>query len=105
MDQPPAMALRGAVLYATSTTFRTGLLLSSMPVISSTFPALPPQPSWRMRLMISRSGMSRRAALAWVSEITRSLPHRSQVIRRNYHGKALNGSPIASLPVGSGSVP
>jgi hypothetical protein len=36
--------------------------------------------------------MSRCAAFAWVSEITRSLPHRSQVIRMNHDGKALNGS-------------
>jgi hypothetical protein len=36
-----------------------GGLAPSMPVISSTFPALPPQPSWRIRLMISRIGGSR----------------------------------------------
>ena len=40
-----------------------------------------------------------------VSESTRSLPHRSRVIRMNHDGKALNGSSIAPLPVGSGSVP
>jgi hypothetical protein len=48
MDQPPAMALRGAVLYATGTIFRTGRLLApSTPVISPAFafPARPPQPS------------------------------------------------------------
>jgi hypothetical protein len=55
--------------------------------------------------MISRSGISRCAAFVWVSEITRSFPHRSQVIRMNHDGKALNGSLRASLPVGSGSVP
>jgi hypothetical protein len=30
-----------------------------MLVISSTFPALPPQPSWRIRVMMSRISMSR----------------------------------------------
>ena len=45
-----------------------------------------------MRLMISRIGMSRRGASVWVSEIVRSLPHRSQVIRMYHDGKALNGS-------------
>jgi hypothetical protein len=71
-----------------------------MPVTSSTFPALPPQPSWRIRAMISRIGMSRCDAFALVPEIIRSLPHRSQVMRRNQDGKALNGSLRASLPVG-----
>jgi hypothetical protein len=55
--------------------------------------------------MISRSGISRCAAFVWVSEITRSFPHRSQVIRMNHDGKALNGSSRASPPVGSGSSP
>ena len=45
---------------ALSTIFRTGRLVTpSMPVISSTRPARPPQPSWRMRSTISRSCMSR----------------------------------------------
>ena len=45
---------------SSSTIFCTGRLNTpSMPVISSTFPAMPPQPSWRIRLMISRIGGSR----------------------------------------------
>jgi hypothetical protein len=38
------------------------LLAPSTPVTSSTFPARPPQPSWRIRLRISRIGRSRCAA-------------------------------------------
>jgi hypothetical protein len=41
--------------------------------------------------MMSRIGMSRWAVFVWVSEITRSLPQRSQVMRMNHDGKALNG--------------
>jgi hypothetical protein len=74
-------------------------------VISSARSALPPQPSWRIRLMISRIGMSRCAAVAWVSDSMRSFPLRSQVIRMNHDVKALNGSSSASLPDGSGSSP
>jgi hypothetical protein len=40
-----------------------------------------------------------------VSDSTRSLPQRSQVIRMNHDGKALNGSARASAGVGSGSSP
>jgi hypothetical protein len=44
---------------------RTGRLLApSMPVSHSTFAGLPPQPSWRMRLMMSRIGMSRGGMVA-----------------------------------------
>ena len=81
-----------------STILRTGLLVPSMPDISSTFPALPPQPSWRIRAMISRSGRSLRGAC--VSDSMRSFPHRSQVILMNHDGKALNGSASASAGVG-----
>ena len=39
-----------------STIRRTGLLLTpSMPVSNSAFPARPPQPSWRIRAMMSAS--------------------------------------------------
>ena len=74
-----------------------------MPVSSSIFPALPPQPSCRSRAMMSRISMSLRGVC--VSDSMRSFPHRSQVMRMNHDGKALNGSSRASLPVGSGSVP
>ena len=86
-----------------STILRTGLLVPSMPDISSTFPALPPQPSWRIRAMISRSGRSLRGAC--VSDSMRSFPQRSQVIRRNHEGKALSGFSRASAGVGSGPSP
>jgi len=42
-----------------NTIFRTGLLLAaSMPVSSSARPALPPQPSWRILVMMSRIRMA-----------------------------------------------
>ena len=50
------------------------------------------------RIAISRCGVC-------LSEIMRSLPQRSQVIRRNHDEKVLNGSSRASAPVGNGSVP
>ena len=84
--------------------FRTGRLLApSMPVSNSTRPALPPQPSWRIRSMMVRIGRSRCAVCASFS--IRSLPQRSQVIRMNHEGNALNGSSSASWPEGNGSVP
>ena len=79
------------------------LLTPSMPVSSSTLPALPPQPSCRIRAMMSRIIMSLCAEC--VSENTRCWPQRSQVIRRNHDGNAANGSARASAPVGKGSVP
>jgi hypothetical protein len=66
-----------------STILRTGRLLApSMPVSNSARPGRPPQPSWRMRLRISRIGMS--PCFVCASFSMRSLPQRSQVIRRNH---------------------
>jgi hypothetical protein len=87
-----------------STIRRTGRLLTpSMPVSSSTLPARPPQPSCRMRSMVSRISIS-----PWgmcVSAIIRSLPQRSHTMRRNHDGNARRGSSRASWAVGSGSLP
>ena len=56
-------------------------------------------PSCRMRARIWRSERSRHAGAAPPSR------YRSQVIRRNHDGKALNGSSRASAGVGRGSLP
>jgi len=69
------------------------------PVSSSALPARPPHPSCRMRARIWRSVRSRHAGAAPPSR------YRSQVIRRNHDGKALNGSSRASAGVGRGSLP
>ena len=69
------------------------------PVSSSALPARPPHPSCRMRARIWRSVRSRYAGAAPPSR------YRSQVIRRNHDGKALNGSSRASAGVGRGSLP
>jgi hypothetical protein len=82
----------------------TGRLLTpSMPLTSSARPAPPPQPSWRIRAMMSRSGVADRPECAWLS--MRSCPQRSQVTRMNQDGNAANGSSRAWSPVGSGSLP
>jgi len=75
-------ARAGAEGQASRTTIRrTGRLLApSMPMSSSTLPGRPPQPSRRMRSMMSRISISPCAMC--VSEIIRSLPQRSQVMRR-----------------------
>jgi hypothetical protein len=78
-------------------------ILSEMPVSSSTFPAMPPRPSCRMRAMMSRIGMSPCAEC--VSENIRCWRHRSQVTRISHDGNARNGSSRASVPVGRGSSP
>ncbi len=53
-----------------STIRRTGRLLApSMPVSSSTLPAFPPQPSWRMRARMSRSVRSRHAGVRLVDHL------------------------------------
>ena len=93
-----------ALSHSMSTIRRTGRLVTpSMPVSNSTLPARPPQPSWRMRLMISRSSISRRAK--WVSTRKRSFPHRSHLMPQEPGRDAANGSSIASAPVGSGASP
>jgi hypothetical protein len=75
---------------ARSTMRRTArLLVPSMPVSSSTFPALPPQP--RDASDREYRGSAERASLN-----SRSWPHRSQVMRRNHDGNAANGSSRAS---------
>ena len=78
-------------------------LTPSMPVSSSAFPASPPQPSWRIRAMMSRKLRSRHRACASLTICT--LPQRSHSMRRNHDGNAVNGSPMASAPEGNGSVP
>jgi hypothetical protein len=50
--------------YPCSTIRRTGRLLApSTPVSSSTLPARPPQPSWRMRLRMWRTQLAAAVAL------------------------------------------
>ena len=71
-----------------STIRRTGrLLAASMPVSNSARPALPPQPSWRIRSrMVAEPHVARRSRC--VSLNIRSLPQRSQVMRMNHDGNA-----------------
>ena len=74
-----------------STIRRIGRLLApSMQVSSSAFSARPPQPPWRARSRMSRSGRSRRGMCT--SFTIRSLPRWSQTIRRYQDGKAASGS-------------
>ena len=64
---------------------RTGRLLTpAMPVSSSAFPALPPQPSWRIRAMMSRKLRSRHRTCASLTICT--LPQRSHSIRGSRNG-------------------
>jgi hypothetical protein len=65
-------------------------------------PRAAPQPSCRMRSMMSRISISPCAMC--VSAIIRSLPQRSRTMRRNHDGNARRGSSSASAPVGSGSL-
>ena len=68
--------------HSRSTILRTGrLLTASLSVTNSALPAKPPQPSCRIRARIWRSVLSRHAACA--SLMICSLPHLSQMIRRN----------------------
>jgi hypothetical protein len=70
-----------------------------MPVSTSALPGRPPQPSWRMRLMMSRISMP--PCGVCVSNSMLSLPQRSQVMRMN-HGtdRELLGAVAAQYRLG-----
>jgi hypothetical protein len=92
-----------AELHSSSITMirRTGWLPPpSMPEISSTLLARPPQPTWRMSLTMSRISVSRCGG--YVSESMRSLPQRSHLICMSHDGNALNASVRACWPVANG---
>ena len=72
--------------------------------VSSTFPACRRIRRGCENLGRSHGAAGRSAARA-SRTVMRSFPQRSQVIRRNHEGKALNGWSRASAAVGSGSVP
>ena len=96
------MSVPGTPHQPISTILRTGRLEApSMPVSSSAFPARPPQPSWRIRAMMSRKLRSRHRALVDHLHLAAAIALKAQEPRgergeRLAHGLCAKGN--GSLP-------